>query len=73
MIITLIFEKNANFLRRKLPKIAENCDHNIDPRVVFLKEKNGGKTNRSVSVPFFRAGGFVTFERWLNLRFSVTF
>jgi hypothetical protein len=27
----LVFEKNANF-RRKLAKIAENCDHNIDPR-----------------------------------------
>jgi hypothetical protein len=32
MIITLVFEKNANFFRRKLAKIAENCDHNIDPR-----------------------------------------
>jgi hypothetical protein len=27
----LVFEKNANFFRRKLAKIAENCDHNIDP------------------------------------------
>jgi hypothetical protein len=26
----LVFEKNASFCR-KLPKIAENCDHNIDP------------------------------------------
>jgi hypothetical protein len=27
---------------RKLPKIAENCDHNIDPRVqdLFLKSRN---------------------------------
>jgi hypothetical protein len=25
LIITLVFEKNANFFRRKLPKIAENC------------------------------------------------
>jgi hypothetical protein len=32
LIITLVFEKNANFFRRKLSKIAENCDHNIDPR-----------------------------------------
>jgi hypothetical protein len=32
LIITLVFEKNANFCR-KLAKIAENCDHNIDPRV----------------------------------------
>jgi hypothetical protein len=30
LIITLAFEKNANFS----PKIAENCDHNIDPRLV---------------------------------------
>jgi hypothetical protein len=28
LIITLVFEKNANFL----PKIVEYCDHNIDPR-----------------------------------------
>jgi hypothetical protein len=27
LITTLVFEKNANFL----PKIAEICDHNIDP------------------------------------------
>jgi hypothetical protein len=32
LIITLAFEKNANFFRPKLSKIAENCDHNIDPR-----------------------------------------
>jgi hypothetical protein len=31
LIITSVFEKNANFFRRKLSKIAENCDHNIDP------------------------------------------
>jgi hypothetical protein len=31
MIITLVFEKNAIFCRQKLSKIAENCDHNIDP------------------------------------------
>jgi hypothetical protein len=31
LIITFIFEKNFNFLRRKLSKIAKNCDHNIDP------------------------------------------
>jgi hypothetical protein len=30
LVITLVFEKNANFCR-KLAKIAENCDHNIDP------------------------------------------
>jgi hypothetical protein len=32
LIITLVFEKNANFLGRKLLKIAENFDHNMDPR-----------------------------------------
>jgi hypothetical protein len=31
-IITLVFEKNANFFQRKLAKIAENCDHNIEYR-----------------------------------------
>jgi hypothetical protein len=38
MITTLVFEKNANFL----PKIAENCDHNIDPRytVIFIWNVN---------------------------------
>jgi hypothetical protein len=29
--ITLVFEKNAQFFRRELPKITENYDHNIDP------------------------------------------
>jgi hypothetical protein len=39
-IITLVFEINANFFRRKLAKIAENNDHNIDPRLgeVFFCE-----------------------------------
>jgi hypothetical protein len=31
-IMELDFEKNANFFRRKLAKIAEISDHNIDPR-----------------------------------------
>jgi hypothetical protein len=31
IICNIGFEKNANFFRRKLAKIAENCDHNIDP------------------------------------------
>jgi hypothetical protein len=31
LIITLLFEKSAKFVRRKLSKIAENCDHNIGP------------------------------------------
>jgi hypothetical protein len=30
LIIKSVFEKNANFFRRKLAKIAENCGHNID-------------------------------------------
>jgi hypothetical protein len=33
LIITLVFIfKKGKFFRRKLAKIAENCDHNIDPR-----------------------------------------
>jgi hypothetical protein len=35
-IITLVCEKERHFFRRKLSKIAENCDHNIDPRITFL-------------------------------------
>jgi hypothetical protein len=31
LIITLVFEEKRQFFRRKLSKIAENCDHNIDP------------------------------------------
>jgi hypothetical protein len=31
VIKTLVFEKDANFVRRKLAEIAENCDPNIDP------------------------------------------
>jgi hypothetical protein len=31
VIKTLLFEKNANFFRKKLAKIAEKCDHDIDP------------------------------------------
>jgi hypothetical protein len=33
---TLVFRKRQ-FFRRKLAKIAENCDHNIDPRIWGLK------------------------------------
>jgi hypothetical protein len=36
LIITLVFEKNTNFCQ-KLSKIAENCDHNIDPWRQFFK------------------------------------
>jgi hypothetical protein len=34
-IITLVFEKNANFFAENCKKIAENCDHNIDARLFF--------------------------------------
>jgi hypothetical protein len=34
LFITMIFEKNAIFCR-KLAKITENCDHNIEPRVTW--------------------------------------
>jgi hypothetical protein len=30
-IITLVFEKNANFLAENGRKSQKNCDHNIDP------------------------------------------
>jgi hypothetical protein len=31
-IITLVFLEKRQFFGRKLSKIAENCDHNIDPQ-----------------------------------------
>jgi hypothetical protein len=31
-IITLFLGEKRQFFRRKLAKIAETCDHNIDPR-----------------------------------------
>jgi hypothetical protein len=31
VIATLVFEISAKFFRRKLAKIEENCDHNINP------------------------------------------
>jgi hypothetical protein len=31
VIITLVFEKNAIFFAENWQKMAENCDHNIDP------------------------------------------
>jgi hypothetical protein len=37
----MVFEKNANFVRRKLSKIAENCDHNIDPSLETFHLKTG--------------------------------
>jgi hypothetical protein len=30
------FREKRQIFRRKLAKIAENCDHNIDPRVTEL-------------------------------------
>jgi hypothetical protein len=39
MIITLVFEKNANIFRRKSAKIAENCDHNIDPKTTYAPDE----------------------------------
>jgi hypothetical protein len=39
--------KNANIFRRKLGKIAENCDHNIDPWNVL--GRRAGKTDPSIN------------------------
>jgi hypothetical protein len=50
-IITLVFEKNANFFRRKLSKIAENCDLNIDPRdqLCIVEKKMAILTRKSTN------------------------
>jgi hypothetical protein len=42
LIITLVFEKNAIFSPEIGEKIAENSDHNIDPRSIerfFYRQK----------------------------------
>jgi hypothetical protein len=40
----ICFWEKRQFFRRKLSKIAENCDHNIDPwMAIFFKEKNSPK------------------------------
>jgi hypothetical protein len=39
VIITLVFEKKTPIFRQKLAKIAENCDHNIDPWLTQNKTK----------------------------------
>jgi hypothetical protein len=36
LITAMAFDKNDNFFRRKIAKIAENCDHNIGPRSDLL-------------------------------------
>jgi hypothetical protein len=48
LILTLVFEIIANFFARLLSKIAENCDHNIDPRRICEKKSPKMKPN-----PFF--------------------
>jgi hypothetical protein len=50
MIITLAFEKKRQYYRRKLAKIAENCDRNIDPP--------GAKESGDKGFPFLPAGSF---------------
>jgi hypothetical protein len=47
----LVFEKNANFFRRKLSKIAENCDHNIDPVVDEKRILKKGEEEFGVANP----------------------
>jgi hypothetical protein len=36
LIIQFAFDKSDNFFRRKLAKIVENCDHNIQPRLATM-------------------------------------
>jgi hypothetical protein len=48
LIITLV-EKNANFFAKKLAKIAENCDHNIDPCLLQTLQANPEATGTSSS------------------------
>jgi hypothetical protein len=50
VIITLVFEKKRQFFRKKLAKIAENCDHNIDPRPMLFKKISTKKIGEQMSV-----------------------
>jgi hypothetical protein len=44
LIITLVFQKNANFFAENCPKIAKNCDRNIDSLIDhFFVCKQGSK------------------------------
>jgi hypothetical protein len=49
MMITLVYEKNANFFRRKLAKIAKNCDDDIDPCSWLFSRKFGLFINKYLS------------------------
>jgi hypothetical protein len=50
LILTLVFEKNI-FFRRKLAKIAESCDRNIDPRTQTISSPNFSPKKRSKNYP----------------------
>jgi hypothetical protein len=77
LIITLLFEKNAIFCR-KLAKIAENCDHNIDPRDLLgfiyflitlpLSHCGSPKKLTNVCISWFRAG----FDRFFLAQYTKT-
>jgi hypothetical protein len=57
LIITLVLKKAPN-LCRKLSKIAENCDHNIDPygqicrmtRHFYFRREKVGKQNKATAL-----------------------
>jgi hypothetical protein len=58
------FWEKRQFFRRKLSKIAENCDHNIDPRVTRLGDCldsfwNVKEVFRIFLQLFFHSNGFV--------------
>jgi hypothetical protein len=66
LIITLVFEKSANFFRRKLSKIAENCGHNIDPRLGEFSHDGRSFTMSS----FFNCRSSILGLKFLYLHFS---
>jgi hypothetical protein len=48
LIITLVFEKNANFFAENWRKWQKNCDHNIDPwSPELLRVEQGRNEERS--------------------------
>jgi hypothetical protein len=63
-IITLFFLEKRQFFRRKWAKIAENCDHNIDPWLIF--------TDRVRKETLYTPGATYVTAKRLSISYRVT-
>jgi hypothetical protein len=72
LIITLVFKKNANFFAKNCQKIAENCDHNIDPWSHSRQwEADERQCSRALKKQGDRIGRF--FAHWVIVYFGQCF